>query len=418
MPWHTISQRPCNYKKSWGRFWWESSTVSAGEHLNSPTLFFFFLSFLLVFYYTRPSILLMAKDYFPPPPDLQVATACALAAFKLRRPVKMYLDRQTDIVMMGGRHPMKINYDVGFKSDGKITALHVDMLINAGITNDASPFIPLNTVTALKKYNWGALSFDIKLCKTNVSTKSAMRGPGEVQGSYIAEAIIQDVASFLSMDSHSVKKKNLHTYDSLKLFYPVSAGDVPEYTLPSIVDDLTSSARYSERLEKVQRFNGFNKWRKRGISWVPVIYQVMQMSTPGKVSILDDGSIVIEVGGIELGQGLWTKVKQMAAFSLGQLWGDGSQNLLDKARVVQADTLSLIQGGITSGSTTSESSCAAVRESCKILADRLKSVKENLEAQMGSVSWDNLIVQVSHCKLMTQRKINFVGLNILKYGHH
>ncbi|KAK4407533.1 Indole-3-acetaldehyde oxidase [Sesamum angolense] len=70
-----------------------------------------------------------------------VATACALAAHKLRRPVRIYLDRKTDMIIAGGRHPMKITYSVGFKSDGKITALHLDILINAGVTADISPIM-------------------------------------------------------------------------------------------------------------------------------------------------------------------------------------------------------------------------------------------------------------------------------------
>ncbi|RRT82660.1 hypothetical protein GW17_00026366 [Ensete ventricosum] len=306
----------------------------------------------------------------------------------------MYLDRKTDMIMTGGRHPMHINYSVGFKSDGKITALHVDILVNAGITIDVSGIIPHNMVSALKKYNWGALSFDIKLCKTNFSTKSAMRGPGELQGSFIAESVIEHVASFLSMDANSVRKKNLHTYDSLMLFYEGSAGDAPEYTLPAMIDELASSASYFDRLEIIRHFNSCNKWRKRGISLVPVVYQVVLRPTPGKVSVLTDGSIVVEVGGIEIGQGLWTKVKQMTAFALGQLWVDGSQNLLDRVRIIQADTLSLVQGGLTAGSTTSEASCEAVRLSCNVLVDRLKSLKQSLEDKIGSISWDTLISQV------------------------
>ncbi|URE29421.1 aldehyde oxidase [Musa troglodytarum] len=329
------------------------------------------------------------------PRSVPVATACALAAFRLRRPVRMYLDRKTDMIMTGGRHPMHINYSVGFKSDGKITALHVDILVNAGITVDVSVIMPQNMVSALKKYNWGALSFDIRLCKTNFSTKSAMRGPGEVQGSFIAESVIEHVASFLSMDANSVRKKNLHTYDSLMLFYEGSAGDAPEYTLPAMIDGLASSASYFDRLEIIRHFNSCNKWRKRGISLVPVVYQVTLRPTPGKVSILTDGSIVVEVGGIEIGQGLWTKVKQMTAFALGQLWGDGSQNLLDRVRIIQADTLSLVQGGFTAGSTTSEASCEAVRLSCNVLVDRLKSLKQSLEDKIGSISWDTLIFQAN-----------------------
>jgi xanthine dehydrogenase molybdopterin-binding subunit B len=129
-----------------------------------------------------------------------------------------------------------------------------------------------------------------------------------------------------------------------------------------------------------------------------VLYELNLRPTPGKVSILSDGSVVVEVGGIELGQGLWTKVKQMAAFALGTIQCDGSGSLLDKVRVVQADSLSLIQGGLTAGSTTSESSCEAVRLSCNILVERLKPIKDKLQEETGSIKWENLILQVDSVK--------------------
>ncbi|CAM0905430.1 unnamed protein product [Alopecurus aequalis] len=323
--------------------------------------------------------------------SLPVATACALAAFKLRRPVRMYLDRKTDMIMTGGRHPMKICYSIGFKSDGKITALHVDLFINAGMTMDVSPIIPHNFIEALKKYNWGAFSYDAKICRTNFSTRSAMRGPGEVQGSYVAEAIIEHVASALSTDAKLVRQRNIHTVESLALFHSECMEDALGYTLPSICNQLTASANYQRRLEMIQAFNKSSQWKKRGLSFVPIVHKVLSRPTPGKVSILSDGSIVVEVGGIEIGQGLWTKVKQMAAFGLGQLWADRSEDLLERVRIIQADTLSVVQGGWTTGSTTSECSCEAVRRACGIMVDRLKPLKEKLQEKQGRVSWDGLI---------------------------
>ncbi|XP_059429456.1 indole-3-acetaldehyde oxidase-like isoform X1 [Corylus avellana] len=324
---------------------------------------------------------------------MPVATACALAAHKLRRPVRIYLDRKTDMIMAGGRHPMKITYSVGFKSNGKITALQLEILIDAGLSADISPVMPHNVLGALKKYDWGALSFDIKVCKTNHSSKSAMRAPGEVQGSFIAEAVIEHVASVLSMEVDSVRSINLHTYNSLSLFYEGGADEPFEYTLPSIWDSLAMSSSLCHRTEMVKEFNRNNKWRKRGISRIPIVHEVMLRPTPGKVSILNDGSIVVEVGGIELGQGLWTKVKQMAAFALSSIKCDGAGDLLDKVRVIQSDTLSLIQGGFTAGSTTSESSCEAVRLCCDILVERLRPLRERLQEQMDSIQWEMLIDQ-------------------------
>nr|CAB3492934.1 unnamed protein product [Digitaria exilis] len=326
---------------------------------------------------------------------IHVACACAVAAFKLQRPVRMYLDRKTDMIIAGGRHPMKVKYSVGFKSDGKITALHLDLGINAGISLDVSPVMPRDIIGALKKYNWGNLAFDTKLCKTNVSSKSAMRAPGDVQGSFIAEAIIEHVASVLSVDTNTIRRKNLHDHKSLIVFYGESAGEASTYSLVTVFDKLASSPDYERRAAVVEHFNDNNKWRKRGISCVPITYEVRLRPTPGKVSIMNDGSIAVEVGGVEIGQGLWTKVKQMTAFGLGQLCPDGGDCLLDKVRVIQADTLSMIQGGFTGGSTTSETSCEAVRLSCAALVERLKPIKENLEAKAGTVEWSALIAQAS-----------------------
>ncbi|XP_051141856.1 abscisic-aldehyde oxidase-like [Andrographis paniculata] len=327
--------------------------------------------------------------------SIPIAVVCALAAHKLRRPVRIYLDRKTDMVVAGGRHPMKVTYSVGFKSDGKITALRLDILINAGITEDISPILPHNVIGSLKKYNWGALSFDIKVCKMNHSSKSAMRGPGEVQGSYIAEAVIEHVASFLLMEADAVRIRNLHSFDSLKLFHGSISGEASEFTLPYIWDKLAGSCNLGQRVATIEEFNASNVWRKRGISRVPVVQAVIMRPAPGKVSILWDGSVVVEVGGIELGQGLWTKVRQVTAYALASIKCDGLEDLVEKVRVVQADTLSLVQGGFTAGSTTSESSCAAVRLCCNELVERLKPVKDQLQKQRDGVKWNDLILQAN-----------------------
>ncbi|OMO77106.1 Aldehyde oxidase/xanthine dehydrogenase, a/b hammerhead [Corchorus olitorius] len=326
--------------------------------------------------------------------SIPVATACAVAAYKLQRPVRMYLNRKTDMIMAGGRHPMKITYSVGFKSNGKITALKLDILIDAGIYPDVSAIMPEHMVGTLRKYDWGALSFDIKLCKTNLPSRSAMRAPGEIQASFITEAIIEHVASTLSLDVDSVRTINLHTYNSLGLFYKNNAGEPLEYTLPSIWDKLATSSSFYHRTEMIKQFNRTHKWRKRGISRVPTVHEVGMRPTPGKVSILKDGTIVVEVGGVELGQGLWTKVKQMTAYGLSLVQCGGTEELVERVRVIQADTLSLIQGGMTAGSTTSEASCEAVRLCCNVLVERLTALKERLLEQMKSIDWETLILQV------------------------
>ncbi|KFK42798.1 hypothetical protein AALP_AA1G040200 [Arabis alpina] len=295
--------------------------------------------------------------------SMPVATACALAAQKLQRPVRIYVNRKTDMIMAGGRHPMKITYSVGFTSNGKLTALELTLLIDAGIDVDISPMLPQNIMNSLKKYDWGALSFDIKVCKTNLPSRTSLRAPGEVQGSYIAESIIENVASSLNMDVDVVRRRNVHTYESLKKFYKQVAGERDEYTLPLLWDKLEISSDFKQRAESVKQFNVGNIWRKRGISRVPIIHEVVNRPTPGVVSILSDGSIVVEIAGIEMGQGLLTKVQQMVAYGLG--------------------------------STTSENCCEAVRLCCEILVERLKPTMDQILENARYVTWDTLIQQAN-----------------------
>ncbi|CAF2338654.1 unnamed protein product [Brassica napus] len=327
--------------------------------------------------------------------SMPVAAACALAATKMQRPVRTYVNRKTDMITTGGRHPMKITYSVGFKSNGKVTALDLELLLDAGLSEDISPLMPSGIQGALMKYDWGALSFDVKVCKTNTVSRTAVRAPGDVQGSYIAEAIIEKVASYLSIDVDEIRKVNLHAYESLKLFYNKKAGEATEYTLPQLWEKLEEFSGFSQRRKVVDEFNASSKWRKRGISRVPAVYGVSLRLTPGRVSVLSDGSIVVEVPGIEIGQGLWTKVKQMAAFSLGLIQcSTTSDELLEKIRVIQTDTLSMVQGSVTGGSTTSEASSEAVRICCDGLVERLLPVKAALEEKTGGpVTWDSLISQ-------------------------
>ncbi|CAN0909902.1 Indole-3-acetaldehyde oxidase [Linum grandiflorum] len=217
--------------------------------------------------------------------SIPIATTCALAAKVLHQPVRTYLNRKTDMIISGGRHPMKITYTAGFKSTGKITALKLEILIDAGMSPDVSAIIPIHLVASLKKYDWGALSFDIRLCKTNRSSKSTMRAPGAVQGSFIADTVMENVASSLGMDVDAVKGVNFHCYDSIKLFYPNGCGEPDEYTLSRIWEKLAESSEFYRRREMVEGFNRGNLWRKKGISRVPIVFEAGATRTPGKVML-------------------------------------------------------------------------------------------------------------------------------------
>jgi len=157
---------------------------------------------------------------------------------------------------------MRITYSVRFKNNGKITALHLEILVNAGIYLDVSSAIMLRNIAGgLKKYDWGALSLDIKVHRSNHPSRSAMRGLGDAQRSFIAEGIIENVAAKLSVEVDSVRSINLHTYTSLEKFYDDSCGEPLEYTMPLIWNMLAVSANYEPRVDKVKEFNRLNIWK-------------------------------------------------------------------------------------------------------------------------------------------------------------
>ena len=174
---------------------------------------------------------------------------------------------------------------------------------------------------AFKKYNYGAVEMDFKICKTNMLPKTTMPGPDQTQGSYLAEAIIESVAVRLGLDPEIVRERNFHDVGSLRKYYGDGAVESPQsYTLPSIWEHLKASANWMDREREIKRFNERSTWMKRGLALIPIIYDNLSSSKSAMVSIFADGSIVLETAGVEIGQGLHTKIRQGASFALSKLF--------------------------------------------------------------------------------------------------
>ncbi len=187
---------------------------------------------------------------------LQFVVAVALAAYKLRRPVRVSLDRNTDMHMVGGRSPMRTRNKVGFKKTGKITALKVDVLIEGGWHPDLSPLLTRAVETSIKKYNVGSFDATFTIFKTNNIPKGAVRAPGDVQGSAIADTVQDHVAAFLGMSGNKVREENLHSHQSMTLLYGErTVGDANAFTLDSIWNQLKARTKLIEREKEVDRFN-------------------------------------------------------------------------------------------------------------------------------------------------------------------
>ncbi|KAG0608809.1 hypothetical protein M758_8G134400 [Ceratodon purpureus] len=324
----------------------------------------------------------------------QVAVAAALAAYTLQRPVRISLDRNTDMQMIGGRVLTKTKFTVGFTKTGKITAAKVDVLLESGWFVDFHMIMFNSMDSVVKKYNFGTFDLSFTFCKTNNVPKTAVRAPGDAQCSTIAEAIVDHVASYLGMSGIKVRDENMHTFDSLVLFHRDHlVGDKEGFTLPTIWSRLKVHARVEEREMEIEKYNKQSKWLKRGLGMVPCVYHVLGLGNTSTVSIFQDGSVVVEVGGVEMGQGLYTKVSQAVAYTLSPLCSkEEVSELLKKIRILQLDTLHLPNSFADGYSTTSEATCAAAQQACVVLVQRLLPVKEELaEAHLnGEVSWESI----------------------------
>lgn len=245
-----------------------------------------------------------------------------------------------------------------------------------------------------------------------MSSKTAVRGPGEVQGTFLAETIIEHVAAHLNLDPTLVRERNLLSPESMRKYFPGRFDeDSGDYSLKKVWDHLKEEANFSQRTAEVARFNSLNRWRKRGLSMTPALYKIFLGSKPARVSVFRDGTIAVHVPGVEMGQGLLTKVKQATVYGMNALWDhkvpaggpeEASRKVqLAHVRVMEQDSLALANGDMTAASSTSEICCEAVRVACDTLVARLAPVLADLEKEKkgeGFVTWEEVANRVGTLK--------------------
>lgn len=248
-----------------------------------------------------------------------VALPVAVAAQKLKRPVRCMLDRDEDMACTGTRHPFYCKYKVGFKNDGKLTALKLIMYNNAGNSLDLSASIMERAVfSADNAYNIPNVDFKGMLCKTHIPSNTAFRGFGGPQGMMFCENVMDHVAQKLGMDRVELRTKNMYKEGDVTHY-----NQVLEYcTLNRCWEECLQNSKYEERLKEVERFNRDNKWRKRGISVIPtkfgIAFTALFLNQAGAlVLVYRDGSVLMSHAGTEMGQGLHTKMIQVASRALG-----------------------------------------------------------------------------------------------------
>src|SRR5476649_2823872 len=246
-------------------------------------------------------------------------TAClsALAAHLTGRPVKMRLSRQDDMLITGKRHPFYVRYDVGFTDDGVLHGIDIQLAANCGYSLDLSGSIVDRAMFhADNAYYLGDATITGLRCKTNMASNTAYRGFGGPQGMLAIEHIIDHIARWLGKDVLTVRKANYYGgagRDVTHYYQPVEQNLLAEMTA-----ELESSAEYATRRDAVTKFNQQNRWMKKGLALTPVKFGISFTASflnqaGALIHIYTDGSIHLNHGGTEMGQGLNTKVAQVVA---------------------------------------------------------------------------------------------------------
>jgi xanthine dehydrogenase large subunit len=247
-----------------------------------------------------------------------IAAVCANA---LNRPIKIRLDRDDDMLITGKRHGFYYTYDAGFDENGLIQAARIEMVANAGFSTDLSP--PVAARAACHFDNAYYLSdVDIKvLCaKTNTQSNTAFRGFGGPQGAIAIEYIIDNIARTLGLDALDVRKANFYGTDARNIT-PYDQ-TIEDNVIVELVEQLQNSSDYSSRLADIRAYNKHSTILKKGIALTPVkfgiSFNMVHFNQAGAlVHIYLDGTILVNHGGTEMGQGLNTKVAQVVASELG-----------------------------------------------------------------------------------------------------
>lgn len=306
--------------------------------------------------------------------SIPFAVYTAIAARKEKRPVRIMLSRDEDMILSGQRHPFQARWKVGVSKKGKLIALEADVYNNAGFSQDMSGAVMDRCMTHIdNSYECPNVSLRGYVCRTNIHSNTAYRGFGAPQGMYFSETIMYNIAEGLNMDVDELRNKNLYKPGEHTPFFQKIDED---WHIPMLLHQLNRSADYDRRKAAVNDFNSKNRWRKRGICLVPSKFGLsfataLHLNQAGAyIKIYHDGSVLLHHGGTEMGQGLYTKMCQIAAQELG--------TPLDAIYTQDSQTYQIANASPTAASSGSDLNGMAVKNACDQINERLKPYREKL----------------------------------------
>ncbi len=315
-----------------------------------------------------------------------IACIAALMAQRSRLPCKLRLDRDADMVMTGKRHDFVIDYDVGFDAEGRIEGIEFVFASRCGMSADLSGAINDRTMFHCDNaYFLPNVRIVSHRCKTHTVSNTAFRGFGGPQGMYAIEYVIDEIARFVGRDPLDVRRLN---------YYGAGGRDVTPYgqkvednLLEDITARLEASADYRARRDAVQRFNAEHETLKRGIALTPVKFGISFTATHlnqagALLHVYTDGTVHLNHGGTEMGQGLFTKVAQVVAEEL--------QIDIDRIKITASDTSKVPNASATAASSGSDLNGKAAQAAARTIKSRLtRFAAEHFRVAESEVTFRN-----------------------------
>src|SRR5471030_2579610 len=346
-------------------------------------------------------------------------TAClsALAAHLTGRPVKMRLSRQDDMLITGKRHPFYVRYDVGFTDDGVLHGIEIQLAANCGYSLDLSGSIVDRAMFhADNAYYLGDATITGLRCKTNMASNTAYRGFGGPQGIVAIEHIIDHIARWLGKDVLTVRKNNYYGQETRNVTHyhqPIGQNLLQEMT-----QQLEESAEYAARRDAVTEFNRVNPYLKKGLALTPVKFGISFTASflnqaGALVLVYTDGSIQLNHGGTEMGQGLNTKVAQVVA--------EVFQVDISRIQITATDTGKVPNTSPTAASSGADLNGKAAQNAAEIIKGRMVEMLMRVhDAAETDVKFSNGQVRVkdlyfSFEQVATQCWLNQVPLSSTGY---
>ncbi|MFI8615132.1 xanthine dehydrogenase molybdopterin binding subunit [Acidovorax sp. NPDC077693] len=307
-----------------------------------------------------------------------LAVWAAVAANKFGRPIKLRLDRDEDFMVTGKRHPFAYDYDVGFDATGRITGLKLQMAANCGFSADLSgPVADRAVFHSDNAYYLSDVEIASYRCKTNTQSHTAFRGFGGPQGVIVIEAILGDIARALGRDAQDVRMVNLYGKDASEgrnvTHYQMT---VEDNILHALLPQLERDADYRQRQASIAAWNATSPVLKRGLAITPVKFGISFTATlfnqaGALVHVYTDGSVQVNHGGTEMGQGLHTKVAQIAADELGVP--------LARVLVTASDTSKVPNASATAASSGTDLNGRAAQFAARNVRDNLAAFVSGLD---------------------------------------